>query len=68
LDAGDELSVRVASGHDTGAKAGIHSTDIHGFSEAIFAVTDLRGCTCAPRIKKMPKLTMKETTIVVERS
>ena len=36
-------------------KSDIHSTDTHGFSEAIFAVTHLLGCTYAPRIKNLKK-------------
>jgi TnpA family transposase len=37
-------------------KSDIHSTDTHGFSEAIFAVTHLLGCTYAPRIKNLKKM------------
>jgi hypothetical protein len=33
----------------------IHSTDTHGFSEAIFAVTHLLGISFAPRIKNLKK-------------
>jgi len=36
-------------------KSDIHSTDTHGFSEAIFAVTHLLGCSFAPRIKNLKK-------------
>ena len=34
-------------------KSDIHSTDTHGFSEAIFAVTHLLGVSFAPRIKNL---------------
>ncbi len=34
-------------------KSDIHSTDTHGFSEAIFAATHLIGTAFAPRIKKI---------------
>jgi TnpA family transposase len=36
-------------------RSDIHSTDTHGFSEAIFAVTHLLGCSYAPRIKNLKK-------------
>jgi TnpA family transposase len=36
-------------------KSDIHSTDTHGFSEVIFAVTDLIECSFAPRIKNLKK-------------
>ena len=36
-------------------KSDIHSTDTHGFSEAIFAVTHLLGVSFAPRIKNLKK-------------
>ena len=36
-------------------KSDIHSTDTHGFSEAIFAVTHLLGISFAPRIKNLKK-------------
>ncbi len=36
-------------------KSDIHSTDTHGFSEAIFAVTHLIECSFAPRIKNLKK-------------
>ena len=39
-------------------KSDIHSTDTHGFSEVIFAVTDLIGCSFAPRIKNLKKQTL----------
>jgi TnpA family transposase len=36
-------------------KSDIHSTDTHGFSEAIFAITHLLGISFAPRIKNLKK-------------
>lgn len=36
-------------------KSSIHSTDTHGFTEAIFAVADFMGTAFAPRIKKIGK-------------
>ncbi len=36
-------------------RSDIHSTDTHGFSEAIFAVTHLLGVSFAPRIKSLKK-------------
>src|SRR3954451_17640663 len=36
-------------------KSDIHSTDTHGFSEAIFAVTHLLSVSFAPRIKNLKK-------------
>ena len=36
-------------------KSDIHSTDTHGFSEAIFATTHFMGTSFAPRIKKLGK-------------
>jgi TnpA family transposase len=38
-------------------KSDIHSTDTHGFSEAIFAVTHLLGVSFAPRIKNLKSRT-----------
>ncbi len=39
-------------------KSDIHSTDTHGYSEAIFAVTHLLGFSYAPRIKNPKKQTL----------
>lgn len=36
-------------------KSDIHSTDTHGYSEVIFAVTYLLGFSFAPRIKNLKK-------------
>jgi TnpA family transposase len=41
--------------HNEVVKSDIHSTDTHGYSEAIFAVTHLLGFTFAPRIKNLKK-------------
>ena len=41
--------------HNDVVKSDIHSTDTHGYSEAIFAVTHLLGFTFAPRIKNLKK-------------
>ena len=39
-------------------KSDIHSTDTHGYSEVIFAVTYLLGLSYAPRIKNLKKQTL----------
>ncbi len=39
-------------------KSDIHSTDTHGYSEAIFAVTHLLSFSYAPRIKNLKKQTL----------
>ncbi len=39
-------------------KSDIHSTDSHGYSEAIFAITHLLGLSYAPRIKNLKKQTL----------
>ena len=39
-------------------KSDIHSTDTHGYSEAIFATTHLLGFSFAPRIKNLKKQTL----------
>ncbi len=41
--------------HNEVVKSDIHSTDTHGYSEIIFAVTHLHGFTFAPRIKHLGK-------------
>lgn len=41
--------------HNEVVKSDIHSTDTHGYSEAVFAVTHLLGFTFAPRIKHLAK-------------
>ena len=44
--------------HNDVIKSDIHSTDTHGYSEAIFAATHLIGTAFAPRIKKIGKQTL----------
>jgi TnpA family transposase len=39
--------------HNDVVKSDIHSTDTHGYSEIIFAITHLLGFTFAPRIKNL---------------
>lgn len=39
-------------------KSDIHSTDTHGYSEVIFAITHLLGFSFAPRIKNLKKQTL----------
>jgi TnpA family transposase len=41
--------------HNEVVKSDIHSTDTHGYSEAVFAVTHLLGFTFAPRINHLAK-------------
>ena len=41
--------------HNDVIKSDIHSTDTHGYSEAIFATTHLLGFSYAPRIKNLKK-------------
>lgn len=41
--------------HNEVIKSDIHSTDSHGFTEVVFAVTHLLGFTFAPRLKKLSK-------------
>jgi len=41
--------------HNDVVKSDIHSTDTHGFSEMIFAITYLLGFTFAPRIKGLDR-------------
>ena len=41
--------------HNNVVKSDIHSTDTHGYSEVIFAVTHLLGFEFAPRIKQLSK-------------
>lgn len=39
--------------HNTVVKSDIHSTDMHGFTESIFAATHFIGTSFAPRFKKL---------------
>ncbi|MCY7344730.1 MAG: Tn3 family transposase [Pyrinomonadaceae bacterium] len=41
--------------HNEAVKSDIHSTDSHGFTEVVFAVTHLLGFTFAPRLKTLSK-------------
>jgi TnpA family transposase len=41
--------------HNEVIKSDIHSTDSHGFTEVVFAVTHLLGLTFAPRLKQLSK-------------
>lgn len=41
--------------HDKIIKSSIHSTDTHGYTEAVFALMDLLGFEFAPRIAKLSK-------------
>lgn len=41
--------------HNEAIKSDIHSTDSHGFTEVVFAVTHLLGFTFAPRLKTLYK-------------
>ncbi len=41
--------------HNETIKSDIHSTDSHGFTEVVFAVTHLLGFAFAPRLKKLSK-------------
>ncbi len=41
--------------HNEAVKSDVHSTDSHGFTEVVFAVTHLLGFTFAPRLKTLCK-------------
>jgi TnpA family transposase len=57
FSAADRESAYVIDGlmRNDVVRSDIHSTDTHGFSEAIFAVTHLLGISFAPRIKNLKK-------------
>jgi len=57
FSAAERESAYVIDGlmHNDVVKSDIHSTDTHGYSEAIFAVTYLLGFSYAPRIKNLKK-------------
>ncbi|TAE79466.1 MAG: Tn3 family transposase [Alphaproteobacteria bacterium] len=57
FSAADRESAYVIDGlmYNDVIKSDIHSTDTHGYSEAIFAVTHLLGFSYAPRIKNLKK-------------
>ena len=60
FSASERESAYVIDGlmHNDVIKSDIHSTDTHGYSEAIFAVTHLLGFSYAPRIKNLKKQTL----------
>ena len=60
LSAAGRESLYVIDGlmHNDVVKSDIHSTDTHGYSEAIFATTFLIGVSYAPRIKNLKKQTL----------
>ena len=57
FSASERESAYVIDGlmHNDVIKSDIHSTDTHGYSEAIFATTHLLGFSYAPRIKNLKK-------------
>jgi len=57
FSAAERESAYVIDGlmHNDVIKSDIHSTDTHGYSEAIFAATHLLGFSYAPRIKNLKK-------------
>ena len=57
FSAAERESAYVIDGlmHNEVVKSDIHSTDTHGYSEVIFAVTYLLGFSYAPRIKNLKK-------------
>lgn len=57
FSASERESAYVIDGlmHNDVIKSDIHSTDTHGYSEAIFAATHLLGFSYAPRIKNLKK-------------
>jgi TnpA family transposase len=57
FSAAERESAYVIDGlmHNDVIKSDIHSTDTHGYSEAIFGVTHLLGFSYAPRIKNLKK-------------
>eukprot|EP01132_Coremiostelium_polycephalum_P000217 gene217-286_t len=44
--------------HNLSIKSSIHSTDTHGYSEAVFAILHMLGIYFAPRIKNLNKATL----------
>tara|TARA_B100001093_G_scaffold470170_1_gene491460 strand:- start:567 stop:3596 length:3030 start_codon:yes stop_codon:yes gene_type:complete len=57
FSASERESAYVIDGlmHNDVIKSDIHSTDTHGYSEAIFATTHMLGVSYAPRIKNLKK-------------
>ncbi len=60
FSASERESAYVIDGlmHNDVIKSDIHSTDTHGYSEAIFATTHLLGFSYAPRIKNLKEQTL----------
>lgn len=60
FSASDRESAYVIDGlmRNDVVKSDIHSTDTHGYSEVIFAITYLLGFSFAPRIKNLKKQTL----------
>ena len=60
FSAAERESAYVIDGlmHNDVVKSDIHSTDTHGYSEAIFGTTHLLGFSYAPRIKNLKKQTV----------
>lgn len=60
ISASDRESAYVIDGlmHNDVVKSDIHSTDSHGYTEAIFGLTHLLGFSFAPRIKGLSKQTL----------
>jgi TnpA family transposase len=57
ISAADRESAYVIDGlmHNDVVKSDTHSTDTHGYTEAVFGLTHLLGCSFAPRIKGISK-------------
>ncbi|HJN25955.1 MAG TPA: Tn3 family transposase [Rhodospirillales bacterium] len=60
ISAADRESTYVIDGlmHNDVVKSDIHSTDTHGYTEAVFGLTHLLGFSFAPRIKGIGKQTL----------
>ena len=60
ISAADRESAFVIDGlmHNDVVKSDIHSTDTHGYTEAIFGLTHMLGFSFAPRIKGVGKQTL----------
>ena len=60
ISAADRESAYVIDGlmHNDVVKSDIHSTDTHGYTEAVFGLTHLPGFSFAPRIKGVGKQTL----------
>jgi TnpA family transposase len=60
ISSSEREAAYVADGllHNLSIKSSIHSTDTHGYSEAVFAVLHMLGIYFAPRIKNLQKATL----------